>query len=175
MPVLSNAKHERFAQEIAKGVTAEEAYKLAGYSPSLKNAQRLKSNEGIRSRVEEILSQAAKKAGISVERILDEYAKIAFADITEAVDWGDAITIKNTETGEITIGNGIAIIAAKDLPKHIRGAIAEVKQTKEGIAIKFHSKTAALEALGKHLGMFKERIEHSGSLAMMITPEDAEL
>lgn len=33
MPVLDNAKHERFAQELAKGKTADEAYKEAGLCP----------------------------------------------------------------------------------------------------------------------------------------------
>ncbi len=49
MPVLKNHKHELFAQELAKGVTAEAAYAKAGYAPSVKNAQRLKSNEGVQS------------------------------------------------------------------------------------------------------------------------------
>jgi phage terminase small subunit len=34
MPVLSNPKHERFAQELAKGKTADEAYQLAGCKPN---------------------------------------------------------------------------------------------------------------------------------------------
>ena len=75
MPPLANAKHELFAQEIAKGVTAELAYQNAGYAPSLKNAQRLKSNEGIRSRVAEILSRIAAKTEITIADIarqLDE-------------------------------------------------------------------------------------------------------
>lgn len=162
MPILSNAKHERFAQEVAQGKTAEEAYALAGYSPSLKNAQRLKSSEGIRSRIEEILSQAAQKAGITVERVLAEYAKIAFADITEAVTWGEAVAVQDADGGEDRLVQSVVLMDSADLPKTVSAAIAEVKQTKEGLAVKFHSKTAALDALGKHLGMFKERIEHSG-------------
>jgi phage terminase small subunit len=31
MPRLQNAKHELFAQELAKGETADKAYQLAGY------------------------------------------------------------------------------------------------------------------------------------------------
>ena len=175
MPVLKNPKHERFAHELAKGITAEEAYRLAGYAPSLKNAQRLKSNEGIRSRVEELLSQAAQKAGITVERVLSEYAKIAFADITEAVDWGDAIAITDPDTNEVTLTQGVALIPAKSLPKKVSAAISEVKQTKEGLSVKFHSKTAALEALGKHLKMFTDKVEHSGNVQVVITSDDADL
>jgi phage terminase small subunit len=34
VPVLSNPKHERFAQELAKGSSASAAYVVAGYSKS---------------------------------------------------------------------------------------------------------------------------------------------
>jgi phage terminase small subunit len=41
MPVLSNSKHELFAQELAKGKTADAAYVSAGYSPNRGNATTL--------------------------------------------------------------------------------------------------------------------------------------
>jgi phage terminase small subunit len=62
MPVLKNARHEQFAQALAKGKTAAEAYELAGYVPNPKNGDRLKGNEGIKRRVRDILSKAADKA-----------------------------------------------------------------------------------------------------------------
>jgi len=45
MPPLDNPRWEHFAQEIAKGKTAREAYVLAGYKKNDGNASRLKSNE----------------------------------------------------------------------------------------------------------------------------------
>jgi phage terminase small subunit len=75
MPVLQNAKHERFAQELAKGKTADEAYVAAGYRSSRKNASRLRTNEDILARVEQIQSKAAEKAAVTVSDIaaqLDE-------------------------------------------------------------------------------------------------------
>ncbi|MEJ0094539.1 MAG: terminase small subunit [Methylocella sp.] len=169
MPVLTNPKHELFAQELAKGSTAEAAYAKAGYTPSLKNAQRLKSNEGIRSRVEEILSQAAQKAGVTVERIAEELVKIGFSDIRKAVRWhsariteednpdgGDVLVIKNIVT------NTVEIIASDEIDDNTAAAIAEVSQNeKGGVKIKFHDKLSALEKLGKFVGMFKDRLELS--------------
>ena len=38
MPILANAKHELFAQGLARGATADEAYKLAGYKENRHNA-----------------------------------------------------------------------------------------------------------------------------------------
>lgn len=62
MPVLKNARHEKFAQELAKGKTADEAYQLAGFKPNRGNAARLNANESIRARVEELASRGAEKA-----------------------------------------------------------------------------------------------------------------
>lgn len=158
MPVLKNPKHELFAHELAKGVTAEEAYRLAGYTPSLKNAQRLKSNEGIRSRVEEILSHAAVIAQVDVAQVLDELAKIAFSDVRRAIRWGDGILVRNEETGEMQLANGVALIASDKIDDRTAAAISEISQTATGgLKLKFHDKKGALELIGKHLGMFVER------------------
>ncbi|ENO82074.1 hypothetical protein B447_05033 [Thauera sp. 27] len=35
-------------------------------------------------------------------------------------------------------------------------------QTKEGLRVKFHDKRAALVDVGRHLGMFKDKVEHTG-------------
>ena len=72
MPALNNPRHERFAQELAKGKTASEAYEQAGYKPSLKNSQRLKCYEDIRARVAEIQERGAIRAGVTVESLLAE-------------------------------------------------------------------------------------------------------
>ncbi|WP_455872862.1 hypothetical protein [Rhizobium yanglingense] len=42
MPVLKNARHEKFAQALAKGKTATEAYAEAGFKPHDGNAARLR-------------------------------------------------------------------------------------------------------------------------------------
>jgi tripartite-type tricarboxylate transporter receptor subunit TctC len=60
VPVLENQRHELFAQELAKGKSASEAYVSSGYKPSRKNAARLKANEDIAARVAELLTIAAR-------------------------------------------------------------------------------------------------------------------
>ncbi len=51
MPVLKNARHEAFAQALAKGSTATEAYEIAGYTADRKNAHRLTTKDDIAARV----------------------------------------------------------------------------------------------------------------------------
>jgi phage terminase small subunit len=75
MPVLDNARHERFAQALAKGETADAAYVSAGFSANRGNAARLNANESVRKRVAELQAKAAEKAVVTVEDIarqLDE-------------------------------------------------------------------------------------------------------
>lgn len=43
MPVLHNARHEKFAQALAKGMTATDAYTEAGYKRDRTAAERLVS------------------------------------------------------------------------------------------------------------------------------------
>lgn len=83
MPVLRNAKHERFAQELAKGHTADEAYVLAGYKANRGNATTLKAKQSILDRLSEIQSKVAKKVEVTVESLaeeLDEARGIARAE-----------------------------------------------------------------------------------------------
>jgi hypothetical protein len=72
MPILKNSRHELFAQEIAKGKSASEAYQNAGYRPSRKNASRLKANEDINARVAELQAASAASAVITIESICAE-------------------------------------------------------------------------------------------------------
>jgi phage terminase small subunit len=77
VPVLSNPKHERFAQELAKGKTQNEAYAEAGYAPSEPNASRLTSNDKVRARVTELQERAAVRTEITVASITDRLLAIA--------------------------------------------------------------------------------------------------
>ena len=47
MAPLANPRHERFAQALARGKTAGEAYVLAGYKANDGNASRMRGNEKI--------------------------------------------------------------------------------------------------------------------------------
>ena len=82
MPALQNARHERFAQELAKGKTADEAYQQAGYAENRGNAVRLKANENVLRRITELKDRAAFRVEVSLDSIarqLDEDRALAFA------------------------------------------------------------------------------------------------
>lgn len=83
MTVLQNTRHEAFAQALAKGKTADEAYALAGYKPDRGNASRLTANDSILTRVAELQGRAAKKVEVTVQTLaaeLDEARVMALAE-----------------------------------------------------------------------------------------------
>ena len=72
MPILENERYELFAQSLAQGKTAQQAYSDAGYKPSRKNAWRLKTNKDIAARVLELRVAASKSAEVSIASLIEE-------------------------------------------------------------------------------------------------------
>ncbi|TPM37041.1 hypothetical protein [Mesorhizobium sp. B2-3-2] len=70
MPVLDNQRHEAFAQALAKGKSADEAYAEAGYKPDRGNASRLTANDNIAARVAELQGMAADRVVLTREWII---------------------------------------------------------------------------------------------------------
>ena len=66
MPPLPNARHERFAQGLFEGMTADEAFVTAGYKQNRGNASRLKSNENVRARLAELQTETAASAKVTL-------------------------------------------------------------------------------------------------------------
>jgi phage terminase small subunit len=173
MPVLKNARHERFAQELAKGSTADDAYATAGFKANRGNAATLKAKQSISDRVDEILGRAAAKAEITQEMVLRELGKLGFSDIRKAVKWKAQVTDLEVdeETGEarMAVSNQVQIIDSDQIDDATAAAISEISQTdKGGLKIKFHDKRAALVDIGKHLGMFKDDKEAAAPAVTII-------
>jgi phage terminase small subunit len=65
MPILTNARHERFAQSVAFGIPSHAAYIEAGYREHHDNPYRLRENEGVKARIMEIQADTAKRVNLS--------------------------------------------------------------------------------------------------------------
>jgi hypothetical protein len=86
MPILDNPKHELFAQAIAKGQSASEAYVLAGYAKDDGNASRLTGNDKVAARVKELLEDATAVAGVTAARVIAELARTGQRDPSGSLD-----------------------------------------------------------------------------------------
>lgn len=117
MAALDNARHERFAQELAKGATADEAYALAGYTPDRGNASRLTANDSVTKRVAEILERAAVRTEITVASITDRLLAIA----TKAEGSNDAPMLQAARASLMDAAklNGLVVDKADLNHKHV--------------------------------------------------------
>ena len=83
MTALANPKHERFAQELAKGKTATEAYVTAGYKAHDGNAATLRGNQRILDRVAELQIVASMRVEVTVASLIKEAGEIQAAAMQE--------------------------------------------------------------------------------------------
>ena len=156
MPALSNSRHELFAQGLADGKTADEAYVAAGFKPSRGNASRLKANDSVAARVDEILTASAARVEITKARVLEELGRIGFSDIRKLFsESGSLRRVEDLDDDAAACLSSIEVVTKK-VPG---GDDNEVEHTSK---IKLWDKRAALVDIGKHLGMFTEKHEHTG-------------
>src|SRR2546429_3029933 len=83
----SNAQHEIFAQEVAKGRKIGKAYELAGFNPHPANPTLVRNHVGTpdptTARIQYSIERDAKQLLISKKRVLEELAKIASANMAD--------------------------------------------------------------------------------------------
>jgi phage terminase small subunit len=163
MPVLKDPRRERFAQEIAKGTIQKDAYVAAGYRVSDESskpaASRLIKKPEVRGRIQELLEESAKAAGITITRVFVELGKLGFANMDDYVKrQGDGtayVDLSKVDRDQMAAVSEITVDEYQD------GRGEDARPVKR-VKFKLSDKRAALADIGKHLGMFKEKVEHSG-------------
>jgi phage terminase small subunit len=171
MAVLKNAKHEAFAQALAKGQSASEAYVTAGYKESRSAASRLSTNVNVEARVAELVHKGAEKAEASIARTLQELSRLGFSDVRKAFSNTGSLLRPEEWDDEFA-----ATVAAVEVVSRSNGKDADGNTVIEHVhKIKLWDKNSALEKIAKHLGMFVDRVEHSGGMTVNINGRDADL
>ncbi|RIQ64645.1 terminase small subunit, partial [Bordetella avium] len=161
------AKQRRFVDEYLIDLNATQAAIRAGYSK--KTARQIGeenlSKPDIAKAVQEAQAARSKRTEITQDMVLRELAKIGFADIRKVVTWGST-TLQAGVDGDgnptTEVHHGLVLVASNEIDDATAAAIAEVSEGREGLKVKFHDKKGALVDIGRHLGMFKDRVEHSG-------------
>lgn len=143
-------KQKLFVEEYLIDLNATQAAIRAGYSPETAYSigqENLKKPE-IRAHVEKAMAERSRRTGVNADRVLQELARIAFVNATDVIDPKTA-TVRNDATEDDTA----AIQSVKVKTFGEDGLEREIKMA---------DKLKALELIGKHLGMFKERVVVSG-------------
>lgn len=136
-----NAKQREFCRQWCVDKNGTRAAIEAGYSKRSAHAQAtaLLKNPKVKAYCDQVLARVAKKTEITIERVLEEYAKIAFFDIKSVVDSYNEC--------------GVTFKSMDQIDGHCIASIEEV-HVKDGssfVRMKPWNKMDALRALKEHL------------------------
>lgn len=146
-----NAKQKRFVDEYLIDLNATQAAIRAGYKKTEytdTNANKLLENTRIREAIDKAMAERSKRTGINQDRVIQELARIAF------VNPQNVINAENGSVREDATEDDLACIQAVKV-KTMSGD----KGWSEEREVRLNDKMKALELLGKHLGMFTDKVE----------------
>lgn len=145
-------KQRRFAGEYLVDLNATQAAIRAGYSAktAMQQGERLLRNVEIASAIAEAQHARSERTQITADRVLKELAAMALYDPAEIVQ---------------TPIDGPADIAK--LPERVRRAIIGWSWDRNGnFVLKLSPKTPSLELIGRHLSLFKDNLNVTGSISI---------
>jgi len=173
-----NPQQARFVEEYLVDLNATQAAIRAGYSEDTAYSQggRLLKHVEVGKAIADAMAERSVRTRVTADRVLVELARIALSDIRRTVAWraNTTETGKEDEDGvpETRAFNEVELIGSDDIDHDTAAAISEISQTKDGaLKVKMHNKVAALQEIGKHLGV-AQRHEHSGPDGKPIQTED---
>lgn len=168
-------KQRLFCLYYVKYWNAGKAAKKAGYEYSYPNGFyeigcELRKKTQVKNEIDRLKQDIRDGVGMEAMAVLQKYIDIAFADITEFVEFGQKeVPVMNMfgpvidkETGEpmMKMVNAVTFRESPDIDGTL---ISEVKQGKDGASVKLHDKMKALEKLEKYFDLLpdqhKRRIE----------------
>lgn len=158
-------KQERFVTEYLIDLNATQAAIRAGYSKHTADVQgpRLLRNVGVRAAIEAGQKRISTRLEVTAERVVQEYARLAFTNLRDAAEWGDE--------------RGLSLVLSEDLDEDTAAAVKSVtvrhtitNKGKDDEAvervehkIEMHDKKGALDSLSRHLGLFVDKTEITGT------------
>lgn len=145
-------KQKRFVEEYLLDLNATQAAIRAGYSPGTANEQgaRLLANVSISRAIAQQMADRSRRTGVNADRVVLELARIAFANAGDLIDAGDATLKDDASRDDLA---AIQSIKVKDMGD--MGIEREIRMA---------DKLKALELLGRHLGIFNDRLRLDGRL-----------
>ena len=155
-------KQRLFVQEYLIDLNAKQASIRAGYSPANAEFQghQLINNPKVKQAIELAMYEREQRTKVTQDRVIEELAKIAFINPTDVVNSYDA-SLHSGASREDTAA--ISSIRVRKIPsKHGAGFEREIK---------LHDKIRALELLGKHLGLFNDKLNITADAVVRIVDD----
>lgn len=175
-------KQKIFADEYLIDLNATRAYRAA--YPNCKKdssadaaARKLLGNTRIQTYITERMEERQKRTEITQDRVLNELAAIAFsntADYAKVVERqataevdGNIIPLVG-EDGEPILYRTVELELTDNLTEEQQRALGTIKKGRDGLEQKPCDKVKALELLGRHLGMWNDKLDVAGDMDMKI-------
>lgn len=156
-------KQQLFVNEYLIDLNATQAAIRAGYSAKTADVQgsRMLGTVKVQQAISEAMAERSKRTGVNQDRVVLELAKIAFVKMTDIVDNQGRIKSSATEDDLACIGS----MKYKESESDTGSSIER--------EVKISPKLKALELLGKHLGMWNDKLDVNITAPIVITGEDA--
>ena len=160
-----NSRHEVFARKYVKDLNGTRAAIEAGYGekgPHVRASQLLR-NRKVQGLLAMLTKKQADKLDLSAEKVLSELSRMGFSNLLEYVKVtkeGDAFVDLSGLTQEQA-----AAIQEVTVDEYMEGRGKDARKVKR-TKLKLVDKIRSLELLGKHLKLFTERIEVSGTAGL---------
>jgi phage terminase small subunit len=142
-PRRLNPKQRAFALEYLVDLNATQAAIRAGYKKEAANRAgwRLLRLPQVAAAIAAATAARAARTRVSADRVIEEYARLAFTDMRNYTEWGPA---------------GIKLRPHTALSEAEAAAVKELTEIgpKGRPRIRLHDKRPALDALARHLGLF---------------------
>jgi phage terminase small subunit len=152
-----NDKQKRFAIEYLKDLNATQAAIRAGYSPKAARAQGsyLLTHPDISPLIQQKGRAVFEKLDISVERVLNEIARLAFLDPRKFYD--EKGNLKGITDLDDDTAAALAGMEVEEAYEHF--GKGQAKPTGILKKIKFADKSKNLEMLGRYHKLFTDKVE----------------
>jgi phage terminase small subunit len=151
-----NDQQRLFSEVYADNHNATQAY-LRAYQCDYRTANvcgpRLLVNASVRAYVQELKRIKREAMMLEPDDIVDRYMRIAFADMSDFVDYGTHVIPLKDAQGKVTGTLNKDFLRFYDSRLVDGGIIKEVKQTQQGMSIKLESRDKALEWLSNYFEM----------------------
>lgn len=158
-------KQRLFCLYYSRSFNATSAYKKAyecSYATAMTNGPGLLRKARIKEEITKLKKERCQRELLTQEDIFQKYMDIAFADITDFLDFGQEevevmsafgpVTITDELTGDKTVlKKKVNVVKFKDSAEVDGTLIGEVKQGKDGASIKLPDRMKALQWLADHM------------------------
>lgn len=163
--VKLTVKQKRFVDEYLVDFNGTQAAIRAGYATRSAEvtAAKLLRNAKVQAEISRRQQDLQRRTEVSQDRVVKELMRVAFADATNYVQVQPR-TIVGADGKEIVI-QAVVLTATAELTDEERAAISQIKQGANGIEVKMYDKLRALELLGRHIGMFNDKLELKATVA----------